>query len=142
MKFTLLLFLAFIFLFEHAETQDSLCVPAFKEVISLKGAGTPVISPDDSEVLFSVRQPDWDNNRFDNEIWLSRNGKEAFQLTDNPDGSSYDARWSPDPLINTFFKSDISVLDVESIEISSLVSKPSAYGLIPGHPIAGIFFIA
>jgi len=70
--------------------------PAFKDVLSLKSAGTPVISPDGKNILFTVSQPDWDKNKYDTEIWLSRDGTAPFQLTQTTDESSDSPSWSPD----------------------------------------------
>jgi dipeptidyl aminopeptidase/acylaminoacyl peptidase len=70
--------------------------PSFKDVLSLKSAGNPVISPDGKDILFTVRQADWDKNRYDTEIWLSRDGAAPFQLTQTTDESSNSPSWSPD----------------------------------------------
>jgi len=70
--------------------------PSFKDVLSLKSAGDPVISPNGKDILFTVTQPDWDKNRYDTEIWLSRDGGEPFQLTQTTDESSNSPSWSPD----------------------------------------------
>lgn len=70
-------------------------LPGFEEVISLRSVGNPVISPDGQHIAYTQRSTDWDNNRFDTEIWLSRNGETPFQLTNNPDNSSYSPAWSP-----------------------------------------------
>jgi dipeptidyl aminopeptidase/acylaminoacyl peptidase len=70
--------------------------PAFKDVLSLKSVGNPVISPCGKHILFTMRQPDWEKNRYDTEIWLSRDGTEPFQLTQTKEGSSTSPSWSPD----------------------------------------------
>ena len=70
--------------------------PDFKDVISLRTAGSPRVSPDGTAVLYTVREADWEGNRFDTEIWLAREGEEPFPLTRTKDNSSSDARWSPD----------------------------------------------
>jgi len=70
--------------------------PSFKEVLEIKSAGSPVISPCGKHILFTVRQVDWENNRYDTEIWLSWNGEEPFQLTRTKEGSSGSPSWSPD----------------------------------------------
>lgn len=63
--------------------------------MSLKRTGyTPVISPDGNHVLFTVTQTDWKENRYDTEVWISKNGKKPFQLTNNPEGSSSSPEWS------------------------------------------------
>ncbi len=70
--------------------------PSFKEVLSLEGVGTPRVSPDGRMIAYTVRTADWENNRYDQEIWLFRDGEEPFQLTRTKDGSSFGQRWSPD----------------------------------------------
>ena len=49
-------------------SQENRKVPSFEEVLSLKGGGTPIISPDGQHIVFTVRQTDWENNRNDTEI--------------------------------------------------------------------------
>ncbi len=81
------------FTFSQAEKVPG---PSFKDVLSLKSVGNPVISPCGKHVLFTMRQPDWEKNRYDTEIWLSRDGAEPFQLTQTKEGSSSSPSWSPD----------------------------------------------
>ncbi|MEM9261420.1 MAG: prolyl oligopeptidase family serine peptidase, partial [Bacteroidota bacterium] len=52
----------------------------------------------------------------------------------SPDGKSIAFAHQPDPLINTFFKRDISVYDVATETHRSLVSNPSFDGLIDWSP--------
>lgn len=70
--------------------------PSFEEVISLRNAGSPQISPDGKHVAFTVTSTDWKANGYDTEIWLSKNGGEPFQLTRTAGGSSSSPKWSPD----------------------------------------------
>ena len=70
--------------------------PSFEEVISLRSAGSPSISPDGRSIVFRVRTVDWKKNGYDSEIWMVREGDEPFQLTRTADGSSSSPRWSPD----------------------------------------------
>lgn len=70
--------------------------PSFEEVISLRSAWGPNISPDGRSIVFGMRTVDWKKNRSDSEIWLVRNGEEPFQLTRTADGSSWSPQWSPD----------------------------------------------
>ncbi|MGB2906637.1 MAG: S9 family peptidase, partial [Candidatus Aminicenantaceae bacterium] len=79
-----------------AEPESEIPGPAFKDVLSLKSLGSPSISPDGKSILYTVRQPDWEKNRYDTEIWLHRDGQKPFQLTRTQDGSSSGAAWSPD----------------------------------------------
>ena len=71
-------------------------VPEFKDVLSLRSVGSPVISPDGRHILYTVRETNWEKNRYDTEIWLYKQGKEPFQLTRTADGSSTSPAWSPD----------------------------------------------
>ncbi len=82
--------------------QEERKVPSFEEVLSLKRAGMPFLSPDGKHVVFTVSQTDWKENRTDTEIWISKNGGTPFQLTNNPEGSSSSPRWSPDSKWITF----------------------------------------
>lgn len=81
-------------LFLNAQVEK--IVTTFEQVLSLKQTGTPMISPDGNHVLFTVTQTDWEKNRYDTEIWISKNGEKPFQLTNNPEGSSGNPEWSPD----------------------------------------------
>jgi Tol biopolymer transport system component len=65
-------------------------------VIELKNAGSPALSPDGRHIAFSVETTDGQENRYDSEIGLSRDGRPAFQLTQTADGSSGNYKWSPD----------------------------------------------
>ncbi|MBN1388915.1 MAG: S9 family peptidase [Bacteroidales bacterium] len=85
-----------VLLTTHINAQDEKIVPSFEQVLSLKSAGAPVISPDGNHILFTVTQTDWENNRYDSEIWISRDRQEPFQLTNNPEGNSDNPQWSPD----------------------------------------------
>jgi len=70
--------------------------PSFEEVISLRSAGSPQISPDGRTVAFTMSSTDWAQNRYDTEIWLVREGETPFQLTRTEKQSSVGPRWSPD----------------------------------------------
>ena len=86
----------------YGYAQAEKIVPAFEEVIALQRPSSPVISPDGQQVAFTVSSTDWQDNRFDTEIWLSKNGKTPFQLTRTKDGSSNSIAWSPDGQYLTF----------------------------------------
>ena len=70
--------------------------PSFEEVISLKIPYGIQLSPDGRHIAFQVRGTEWKNNRFDTEIYLSRDGQQPYALTNNTDGSSTSPQWSPD----------------------------------------------
>jgi dipeptidyl aminopeptidase/acylaminoacyl peptidase len=75
---------------------DEVPIPAFKDVLSLKSVGAPVISPDGRSILYTIREADWEKNRYDTEIWLYKQEKEPFQLTRTAEESSTSPAWSPD----------------------------------------------
>ena len=70
--------------------------PSFEEVISLKSVSNPQISPDGKHIVYQANSVDWKENRYDTEIWISKNGETPFQLTNNLTGSSSNPKWSPD----------------------------------------------
>ncbi len=70
--------------------------PSFEEVISLKSVNSVSIAPNGAHMVITKSSVDWEENRYDRELWLSKNGSEPFQLTNNPDGNSSNAKWSPD----------------------------------------------
>jgi len=71
-------------------------VPSFEEVISLRGVGSAVMSADGRNIAFTVQTTDWNDNRYDTEIWLIKQGKTAFQLSNTAKGSSTSPSFSPD----------------------------------------------
>lgn len=71
-------------------------VPTFEEVISLRTINAVTISPDGKAIAYTVQTTDWNENRYDTEIWLWREGSEPFQLTNNTRNSSMAPRFSPD----------------------------------------------
>ena len=94
MNKALLICLFFVLVFK-AKAQV-LKTPTFEEIISLRSVSNPVISPDGNHVVFETQSTDWKENRYDTELWLSKNGKEPFQLTNNLKDNSSNPKWSPD----------------------------------------------
>lgn len=76
--------------------------PSFEEVLSLRQAGTPILSPDGTDLIYGISATDWKENRYDSELWLSKDGAPPFQLTRTPKGSSFGGNWSPDGQWITF----------------------------------------
>lgn len=62
----------------------------------MHGVRTVQISPDGRSVAFSVQRADWNENRYDEEIWLSKEGNKPFRLTNNPKNSCTSPLFSPD----------------------------------------------
>src|SRR5262245_26376206 len=71
--------------------------PTIDELISLRRAGSPAISPDGRFVAYTVREANWDDNNYHTEIWLvDAAGGETRLLTSHPKKSSASPAWSPD----------------------------------------------
>ncbi|HEX3703438.1 MAG TPA: S9 family peptidase [Vicinamibacterales bacterium] len=70
--------------------------PTVDQILSLKRAGSPEISPDGQHVAYTMRVTNWDDNAYETEIWIAdvRNGT-TRQLTAGKKSSSAPA-WSPD----------------------------------------------
>ena len=70
--------------------------PDFKEVLSVSAIGSVVSSPDGSAVVYEVHSADWEENRYDTELWLASPDAEPFQLTRTREEGSHDPAFSPD----------------------------------------------
>jgi hypothetical protein len=70
-KFSFILLIAFLFC-ELGAVSAQMKTPSFEEVISLEGVGGPVMSADGRSIAFTATKADWESNRFDTEIWISR----------------------------------------------------------------------
>jgi dipeptidyl aminopeptidase/acylaminoacyl peptidase len=76
-----------------AETRPT---PTLEELLSLKLLNSPKISPDARFVAYDVRETDWKENKFINQIWLVNvSTGRTFPLTRGK-FSSGNAEWSPD----------------------------------------------
>jgi dipeptidyl aminopeptidase/acylaminoacyl peptidase len=70
--------------------------PTVDQVLSLKRAGTPEISPDGRWIAYTVRETDWEENAYDTEIWLADVRTGASRQLTNGKKSSQSPAWSPD----------------------------------------------
>jgi len=70
--------------------------PSFEDVLSLEYLRGYDLSPDGSGVAYEVQTTNWEENRYDREIWLWRQCRDAIRLTRSPKGTSRSPRWSPD----------------------------------------------
>jgi dipeptidyl aminopeptidase/acylaminoacyl peptidase len=70
--------------------------PSVDQILSLKRAGSPEISPDGRWVAYTIRETNWDDNAYETEIWLAdAQGGAPRQLT-NAKKSSQSPAWAPD----------------------------------------------
>ncbi len=72
-------------------------VPTIDSLIELATPADPQIAPDGSAIAYVISQPDWEEDRYVNQIWLVANAAEAEprQLTFTKNGSAT-PHWSPD----------------------------------------------
>ena len=70
--------------------------PTIEQSLSMKTAGGPRISPDGRLVAYQVQEANWEENAFENEIWIAVVATgERYQLT-NAKKSSANPQWSAD----------------------------------------------
>ncbi len=108
--------LVLLFCTAAVKAQNSASV-SFEKWISLKNAGAPIISPDGKTIVYAVSTTDWTNNSYDTELWMSREGGEALQLTRTTKNSSGAARFTPDSRFVSFLadRGDKSQLYIISV---------------------------
>jgi len=70
--------------------------PTVDQILSLKRAGSPEISPDGRSVAYTVRETNWDDNSYDQQIWLADVRTGATRQLTNSRKSSQSPAWSPD----------------------------------------------
>ena len=138
MKYVLLFLSVFSFL--QVKTQNpSGKDPSFEEVISLRSVGGPTISPNGKFVAFTVRTADWDQNEFDTEIWISKDGNPAFQATQSVKGSGNAPNFSPDNKWLAFLsdrggKNQVYVIRIEGGEAFAITAEKESISDLEWHP--------
>jgi dipeptidyl aminopeptidase/acylaminoacyl peptidase len=70
--------------------------PTVDQILSLKRAASPEISPDGRWVAYTVRETNWDDNAYETEIWLADTRTHATRQLTNAKKSSAAPAWSPD----------------------------------------------
>src|SRR6185503_15010189 len=70
--------------------------PTVDQILSLKRAASPEISPDGGAVAYTVRETNWDDNAYETEIWLADTRTGATRQLTNAKKSSTSPAWSPD----------------------------------------------
>jgi dipeptidyl aminopeptidase/acylaminoacyl peptidase len=120
-------------------------VPTFEEVISLRSIGGLTMSADGKNIIFSVTSTDWNDNRFDSELWLSKDGKKPFQLTNSTKANSSGASFSPDGQWIAFLadrgnKTQIHIMRLDGGEARAITKDEEGISSFEWHP-SGTKFI-
>src|SRR5947209_9833804 len=70
--------------------------PTIEQSLSMKSVASPRISPDGRFVAYQAQETNWEENAFENEIWVTVVATgERYQLT-NAKKSSLNPQWSRD----------------------------------------------
>jgi dipeptidyl aminopeptidase/acylaminoacyl peptidase len=119
-------------------------VPTFEEVISLRGINAVSLSADGKHIAYTVQATDWNENRFDTEIWLSKNGGKPFPLTNTSKNSSTNPVFSPNGEWIAFLsdrgnKTQIHVLKVDGGEARAVTKEEEGIAAFEWHPSGNTF---
>jgi dipeptidyl aminopeptidase/acylaminoacyl peptidase len=114
-------------------------VPSFEEVISLRSVGGVTLSPEGKNIAFTMQTTDWIDNRFDTEIWLSKDGGTPFQLTNTSKNSSTNPAFSPDGQWLAFLadrgnKTQVFVMKITGGEARAITKEDESISSFEWHP--------
>ena len=126
--------------FVPATARTAATTPSIDDLISLKRvAGVPAISPDGRRVAYTVRETNWDEDRYQTQIWIADVATGVVkQLTNAPKSSSAPA-WSPDGRHLAFGsdrtdKRQIYVIDPAGGEAERMTSGEEGAGAFKWSP--------
>jgi len=63
-------------------------VPTVDDLVSLTSPGEVALSPDGSVLAYVVTETNWEDDRYEREIWLAREGEKPYPFT-NAERSSF-----------------------------------------------------
>ena len=121
-------------------------VPTFEEVLSLRGVNGVTISPDGKSLAWTAQTTDWNDNRYDTEIWFSKEGKKPFQLTNTAKGSSSSPAFSPNGMWIAFLadrgnKNQLYVIRTDGGEARAVTKEEEGISGFEWHPSGTKFII-
>lgn len=107
-----------------------------EDIVRLKGVGSPRISPDGTRILYTVREVDMENNRFQTSLWMvGWDGGKPTRLIDKASLSM--PRWAPDGkrvalLMTKDGETQIWIMTVDDAKLSPVPTK-GRHGPISTH---------
>ncbi len=121
-------------------------VPTFEEVLSIRGVNGVTISPDGKSLAWTAQTTDWNDNRYDTEIWFSKDGKKPFQLTNTAKGSSSSPAFSPNGMWIAFLadrgnKNQLYVIRTDGGEARAVTKEEEGISGFEWHPSGTKFII-
>src|ERR1700736_6737772 len=81
---------------QNQPTTPPRVAPTVDQILSLKRAGSPEISPDGRRVAYTVRDTNLDDNAYETQIWLADASTGAARQLTHAKKSSRAPAWSPD----------------------------------------------
>ena len=86
----------FLLLMAAAAQAQSPSSPSIDDLINLKRAGAPAVSPNGRHVAYTIRETNWDENAYETEIWIGDAATGQSRQVTNARKSSMQPAWSPD----------------------------------------------
>ena len=113
--------------------------PTVDQILSLKRAGSPAISPDGRWVAYTIREANWEDNAYDTKIWLADAATGAARQLTNAKKSSQSPAWSPDGRKLAFVsdrtdKRQIYLISPQGGEAEALTSVEDGVGSFAWSP--------
>jgi dipeptidyl aminopeptidase/acylaminoacyl peptidase len=122
-----------------ASAQTAPTSPTVDQILSLKRAGSPELSPDGRFVAYTIREADWDDNAYQTQIWIADVRSGANRPLTRSRKSSQSPTWSPDGTRLAFVsdrsdKRQIYVIDPTGGEAEALTSLEDGVSSLAWSP--------
>ena len=124
---------------QHSPVALPRVAPSVDQILAIKRAGSPEISPDGRWVAYTVRQTNWDDNAYDTQIWLADATLGATRQLTNAKKSSQSPAWSADGVKLAFIsdrtdKRQVYLISPQGGEAEALTSVEDGVGSFAWSP--------